>query len=98
MEPVFLSRIEATFTIKGRGVVIDPGVPYEPKVHRVFIGDDLEIRRADGSKLLTKVSGLELGGYPGKKSCPILLPSDIGEEELPVGSEVWQLSMSYPRA
>jgi hypothetical protein len=94
MEPVFLSRVEFRFGIKGRGIAIDPGVPHEPAVHRVFIGDDLEIRRPNGSILSTKVRGLEMGGSPQKKSCAILLPAEVTEEEVPIGSEVWQVSRS----
>jgi hypothetical protein len=92
MKPIFLSRVEMTFAIKGRGVVIHPGVPYEPEVHRVYISDDLEIRRPDGSTLSTKVRGLEMFGNPNKKSCAIVMPADVTEDEIPVGSEVWQVS------
>ncbi|MBI5425281.1 MAG: hypothetical protein HZA32_14475 [Opitutae bacterium] len=94
MEPVFPSRVEFRFGIKGRGVAIDPGVPYEPATHRVYIGDELEIRRPDGSAISTKVSGLEMGGNPKKKSCSIILPANVAEEEIPIGSEVWQMTRS----
>lgn len=94
MKPVLLSKIKFRFGIKGRGVAIDPGVPYDPPTHRVFVGDDLEIRRPDGSILSTKVRGLEMGGGVKKKSCAILLPAEVAEEDVPVGSEVWQISRS----
>ena len=91
MKPIFLSRVVTTFALEGRGIAIEPGIPYQPTTHRVLIGDDLEIRRADGSKLITKVAGLELGGDPGRESCPIVLPPNVSENEVPVGSELWQL-------
>jgi hypothetical protein len=96
MKPIFLSHVGATFAVNGRGVAIDPGVPYEPMTHHVLIGDDLEIRRADGSTLFTKVAGLEIGGLPGKRSCAIILPPNVSEEEVPVGSEVWQVPRRSP--
>ena len=94
MAPIFLCRVEFTFAITGRGVAVDLGVPYEPPTHRVYIGDALEIRRPDGSTLSTKVRGLEVGGRPDKKACAILLPADVTQEDVPIGSEVWQVSRS----
>jgi hypothetical protein len=94
MKPVFLSRVEFRFGIKGRGVALDPGVPYEPATHRVYIGDELEIRRPDGSAISTRVSGLEMFGSPTKKSCAIILPPSVVEEEIPIGSEIWQITRS----
>jgi hypothetical protein len=92
MNPVFLSRVEGTFALAGRGVVVDPGIPHSPETHRVFIGDDLEIRREDGSVLATKVSGLEMSGSLKRGFTPIVLPVEVTEDEVPIGAEVWQLS------
>lgn len=89
MNAVYVSTIAATVALPGRGLALDPGIPHDGAVHRVKIGDPLEIRRRDGSVLSTRVAGLEIGGPPQKKSTAIILPQEIAEAEIPLGAEVW---------
>ena len=85
----YLSSVEDTFAITGRGVVLVPGVPRGEKKYFVRVGDSLEIRKPDGQRLLTRVAGIEMCSPPSKIGIPLLLPRDVQKEDVPIGSELW---------
>jgi translation elongation factor EF-Tu-like GTPase len=85
--------VEDTFAIRGRGLVIVPGIVQ--RADEVFrVGDPLRLKRPDGTELLTAVGGLEMfmSPVPGEE-IPILL-RELGKEDIPVGSEVWSVDQA----
>ena len=86
----FISRIEDTFEITGRGMVLLPGIPDDRKKYVVHIGDSLEVRKPDGQHLITTVAGIEMCNSP-KRFIPLLLSKDVRKEDVPVGSELWHV-------
>jgi hypothetical protein len=89
---IFISRIEDTFETTGRGMVLIPSIPDDGKKYVVQIGDSLEVRKPDGQRLITTVAGIEMCNSP-KRFIPLLLPTDVRKEDVPVGSELWHLSI-----
>jgi hypothetical protein len=87
--PKFLSRVEKTFAIPGCGVRVKPGIPCDGNKHFVFIGDPIEIRKPDGQRLLTSISGIEMANTPPEAGIALLLPEDMQAKDVPVGSELW---------
>jgi hypothetical protein len=51
--------VEDTFTIKGRGLVLVPGILPEGD-ERFRAGDPILLRKPDGSAIATTIGGLEL--------------------------------------
>ena len=85
----FLSIVEDTFAIEGRGLVIVPGIRLSDPSARVYVGDPLELRRADGTTQVTSVRGIEMGGRGD--FIPLLLADGITKDDVPIGTEVWLL-------
>jgi hypothetical protein len=79
--------VENVYTIRGRGVVLLPGVTFE-QYTRTKVGDTLVIRRPDGSVLHAVVRGVE---YPPSVHSrePIQRYGVLVDlHEVPVGSTV----------
>lgn len=77
-----------TFLIRGRGIVLAADVL--PEQIQLTINEPIELRRPDGSSIITKVSGIEYASPPDpNRPLAILLPRDISKEQVPVGTEVW---------
>lgn len=78
--------IDDVFAIQGRGVAVIG----KRDGDRFFIGDQVEIRRRDGSKRTAKINGIGMGtalsGF-----LDLLLDSSITKEDVSVGDEVWLL-------
>lgn len=86
----FLFVVEDTFAIKGRGLVLVPGItPHEDEIFRV--GDPLRLIRPDGSELRTAIGGLEMFTKPVLQAAIPVLLRGVTKEEVPVGSEVWSV-------
>jgi translation elongation factor EF-Tu-like GTPase len=88
----FLSKVESTFSISGRGLVIVPEKPESDFLIRV--GTELELRTPDGRSLKTHITGVELlKPLPGQGPCRLAFPitRDIGKDDVPVGTEIWYL-------
>jgi hypothetical protein len=83
-----LSKVEAVFSISGRGCVIAPGIP-KGGASRVKMGDALVLKRPDGRELRTHVRGIEMGGAPQSLGIPILVGADLVKDDIPIGTEVW---------
>lgn len=86
-----LSVVEDRFQIKGRGVTIVPGVPLGGD-WRVRIGDQLRLKRPDGTEIATEISGLEMGLRVPTASQAILLGGGVSKDDVPQGTEVWIFS------
>ena len=84
----FVSKIEEMFRITGRGFVIVPAA-LEPGV-RLKAKDAIQLRTPDGRLLDTHVVAVEfLCGPKVRHNLALLLPSDIKEQGIPLGTEIW---------
>ena len=83
----FLSKVEDTFLITDRGLIIVPGIPRNEKGWKLSDGEPLELRRPDGTSLQTTIAAIELGGRG--KFTAILLPRELTKDDVPIGTEVW---------
>jgi hypothetical protein len=87
--PRLLFKVEDTFLIRARGVVLVPGiVPVGDEGFR--IGDGLRLKRPDGTEVETTIDGLEMFTCTTKPDFPVLLKG-FGREDVPVGTEVWSV-------
>lgn len=81
--------VSETFTIRGRGVVLLPGlVPIGDE--RFRIGDALVLKRPDGDDGTVLIGGLDLTSGP---DLPVLL-TGLMKEDVPIGTEVWSVDDS----
>jgi translation elongation factor EF-Tu-like GTPase len=90
--PRCLYTVEDSFFIKGRGLVTLPGiVPCGDERYR--IGDRVEIRRPDGSRLEWAIGGIEMINCtpPRLTKEVVFLLRDLGKEDVPIGSEIWSI-------
>lgn len=77
-----------TFAIEGRGLVLVPGFPFDVGVIRV--GDQVRLRRPDGTAIDAKIAGLELinmGAGHRVMAAPISLRG-ISKSDVPIGTAV----------
>ena len=82
-----LFTVEATFAVRGRGLVLVPGIiPEEDERFRV--GDRITLRRPDGSSIGTRIGGLELLD-PNPRHDVVIMLKESAKEDVPVGTEVW---------
>src|SRR5688500_14645272 len=80
-------NVADTFTIRGRGVVLLPGLtPINDERFRV--GDPLLLKRPDGVELCAWISGIEL--FSGTPEVPVIL-NGLTKEDVPLGTEVWSV-------
>jgi hypothetical protein len=81
-------NVADTFAIRGRGVVLLPGlVPVSDERFRV--GDPLLLKRPDGTELGTWIGGMEL--FSGTTEVPVLL-TGLSKKDVPVGTKVWSVN------
>jgi translation elongation factor EF-Tu-like GTPase len=82
-----LFAVEDTFLIKGRGLVVVPGiVPIGEERFRV--GDPLLLKRPDGTSVSTNIGGLEFL-CPNPSGEIVVLLKGFSKEDVPVGTQVW---------
>jgi len=85
--PRCLCTVEDTFSIKGRGLVVVPGiVPVGEERFRV--GDHLLLKRPDGTSISTTIGALEILSPNPRGGIAVLL-NEFSKEDVPVGTEVW---------
>ena len=81
-----------TFPIKGRGLVLVPGIlPLGEE--RFRIGDPIVLKRPDGSRLDSRIGAAEHphSTPPRPKNEILIVLKDLTKEDVPVGSEVWSV-------
>ena len=83
-EPKLIFRAVGAFLIEGRGVCISPG---QRGAGRAQVGNTIELRRPDGSSLLTTVRAIT---YPHGD---ILLSEKFAKIDIPIGTEVWTVGV-----
>ena len=85
---VYLSTVEDTFDITGRGLIVTPGIPVDGD-WRLSIGDSITLERPDGSRLESTVRGIERF-RPAHCACiPLLLGNELKKEDVPIGTKLW---------
>ena len=87
--PRLLFKVDDTFLIRGRGLVLVPGIV--PVGDERFRRDDaLRLKRPDGSEVETTIAGLEMFTETMKPDIPVFLKG-LGKEDVPIGTEVWSV-------
>jgi hypothetical protein len=87
-----LFTVKDRFAVRGRGLVILPGIVPEGK-ERFCIGDCVELRHPNKTTRRTHIAGLELMcPMPPDGAHAVLLSSDLTKDDVPVGTEVWSTS------
>ena len=79
--------VDDTFQIRGRGVVLSPGLNPDIKVN-LHIGDPILLKRPDGTAFTWTISGIGFQTPNPSHTLPLLL-KDLRKEEIPIGTEVW---------
>jgi hypothetical protein len=93
-----LFTVADTFQIEQRGCVLVPGLPTEPGAPIVRTGARIRLRTPVGREIDTTVKAIELINYrkrPEKICIPVLLPSDVTKNDVPIGTEVFLLEETY---
>jgi hypothetical protein len=84
--------IEDRFTVRGRGVVVLPGIVPQGD-ERFRVGDTVELRKPDRTNIVTRIGGLEfMSPMPANHAISVLLPNELTKDDVPVGTEVWSLT------
>jgi len=81
---LLLMTVEDTFDIRGRGLVLVPGVSHDVACR---VQDWIEVRRPNGTSLSTRIAGIEGIGVPVQRV--LCLPPEIRKTDVPIGSEIW---------
>ena len=90
MEPFLITKVEEIIRISGRGFLIVPAFPREGPPNRVYVGDQIEVRRQDGTAMRSQLFGFShLKGLNGRSSWGLQLPSEVQETDTPVGKIWW---------
>jgi len=84
-----LISVEETFLIRGRGLVLAPGIAPQTE-ERFAVGDPIMIKRPDGSHLCWTIGGIDMiSGTRLRPNDVVILLKGLGKEDVPTGSEVW---------
>ncbi|MBA3315376.1 MAG: hypothetical protein H0T47_19070 [Planctomycetaceae bacterium] len=87
--PSLLFVVEEVFDLSGRsGLTLVPGLTADSPQARV--GDPIELRRPNGTSQRTRISAIESLTANVRRIHPIVLPSEIEKQDVPIGTEVWQ--------
>jgi hypothetical protein len=86
---MFFSKIEDTFQISGRGLIVMVQVPSSDLNLRV--NDQIQLRTPEGRILDTRVAAIEIlcGPKVDPRLRAISLPSNITKQDVPRTMEVW---------
>lgn len=89
MSVKLLFIITETFFVKGRGIILAPGIS---NIKQIKIGDMVELRNPDGTCMRHAIKGIEIVSYRldvprEKQTHPIIL--DSSDRDVPQGTEVW---------
>jgi hypothetical protein len=87
-EPRLICRVEATFSVRGHGLVLCPEADL-PEGVKIRVGDPVTLRLPDGHALETRIKAIELITPNPKHIAPIILEGIVEKSEAPIGSEVW---------
>lgn len=79
---MFLFKVEDTFQITGRGLILVPGLG--TNADKVSIGMIIKLKKPDKTEIVTTIAGIAFA-----RKAPLLLPKEIKKEDVPIGTEVW---------
>jgi hypothetical protein len=77
--------VQDTFFIEGRGLLPFPGiVPLEDE--RFYIGDQISLKRADGTEKICSIAGIEMiGCTPSQPHRPlVILFKELTKDDVPI--------------
>jgi hypothetical protein len=86
-----LLKVEEVLEIQGRGSVILPGI-FDSELNKVTVsrGDPIELRKPDGSRIVTHAEAFEfLDRSNRRSSLVIVLPAEFKKKDIPIGTEIW---------
>jgi hypothetical protein len=88
-----LFTVEDIWIVRGRGIGPLPGIipQGDEKFQR---GDRLQLRRPDGSTLMTTIAGWDMFNRGPNGEVFILLEKSITKDQVPIGTEVWSVDES----
>ena len=108
MEPFCLIVVDGMFTITERGFIVTPSLPAgkmtlyggevricasaDSDIRVVRTGDNVELRRPDGTVLPSIMAINHLKPIVGGSEWGLSLPKSVPPEEVPVGTEIWWIS------
>jgi hypothetical protein len=85
----FVLKVEETFGIKGRGVIVSPWLPlsfFDGKI----LPRQVELRLPDGAtKLVAAMFTIPRQSPPPKETTFVCMLSKIEKSSVPIGTEVW---------
>jgi len=84
-----LFTVEDTFLIRGRGLVLVPGIIPRGE-ERFRAGDPIALVMPDGSSARVNIGSLELLNPNTRGGVPIVL-KEASKKDVPVGTEVWSV-------
>ena len=89
-----LFSVEDRFMIRGRGLIVVPGIVPRPG-ERFRKGDPIQLKRPDGSTLDWTIGGLDMAitnrkPYEPSPEMPVLLVG-LTKDDAPTGTEVWSV-------
>lgn len=83
---MFLFKVEDLFEIKGRGLILVPGLG--DKVKFAKIGNKIKLIRPDKSEIEAIISGIAF-----QRNYDILV-DNLKKEDVPIGTEVWLITLN----
>lgn len=84
----YVFTVAEVVQLRGRGLILSSGPNCNPQA-RVFIGGSIELRKPNGQARSSKVAGIGILDPNPFNIFEILLPADIMEHDVPLGTEVW---------
>jgi len=83
-----LFKIQETFRLENIGLTVAADI--KTKDAKLKIGDEIELRLVDGSRLITKVESIPMVcPYDPQRPFSFSLPKAINKQDVPIGTEVW---------
>ena len=96
MEPLFLMVVDDLYEITGRGVrrvALMPGLPLHMLREKVVAGDELELRRPDGTTQRAIFTAYQIPRPVSRESnFALVISGPVDRAEVPIGTEVWWIA------
>jgi hypothetical protein len=80
--------VEDRFEIRGRGLVLVPGINPEGD-ERFRVGERIALRKPDGTSVEAPIGGLEIPMSDNPSQGVLILLKTLTKEDVPAGTEVW---------
>jgi hypothetical protein len=86
-----LLKVEEVLDIEGRAPILLPGI-FDALLSEITVsrGDPIELRKPDGSCIVTHVDAIEhLDRRDRRCSVVIVLPANFKKGDIAIGTEIW---------